>query len=769
MSNNRRPILYNGEVYSSPISKKPSNIPKNHPVTFEQAQTKALQDIAKTKSTLRELPKDIRLPNEVILCLRMQPEFTAKSYYPDSLFDIKTTKFGLKEIGSRIWTSPGSQIFPPHESEKMTSGKLFFVRATEESLETLEKQIQKSERSQTKSFVKDIRTISSFDLLDSSEQVLGITDQWQEGRLEAIIHPFNIDKEIALDQFLQLIESAGANLDLVKYKRYGDGVTFVSFFGNRDIIDTITGYNPLRTVHPLKMRDLPSITRGSAILPGPLPPDFKKKSPIVVGVIDGGCVDGHPYLKNYVEITDSVPGPRLDAYTSHGMQVCGTVLYGPLNKYAAKDKLPEPPVSVKSFRVLSKGTSDPDLYDVIDAIEDIVPANPEISVYNLSLGPRGPIFDDSISRFTFSCDYLSHQYNILFCVAVGNDGEIDGYDRIQAPSDMVNGLAIGAYTLVNGKIERAPYSCIGPGREGNKMKPDILAFGGSDQSPIHLLAMEPNKKLWSMGTSFASPSVAAAAGQLVGASNKTIDPVTVRALMVHSVIEKNKDGHKIDTGHGILPDDLNDMVSCVDKSYTLIYKGELEQGKYAEFTIPWIDEIKTGNVSFRWTLALSTQIDAQSPDDYTSGSIEIVFYPNKDVYNFRKGSRTKIKNINKDSDEISLLLNDGWKQATFPTTSSSPPQYNTEDELRKSDLKWDTLDTRTISKRANGISNPVFHVHSMGRGSRTESSKTKFSLILTVEATGASVDLYTKVLSKFSALVPIKVSITNTVSVKVKP
>ena len=73
----------------------------------------------------------------------------------------------------------------------------------------------------------------------------------------------------------------------------------------------------------------------------------------------------------------------------------------------------------------------------------------ETALYNLSFGPRGAIVDDDISRFTYALDRLSMlPHHPLFCVAVGNDGDLPyPFNRIQAPSDLVNGLGIGAYTF----------------------------------------------------------------------------------------------------------------------------------------------------------------------------------------------------------------------------------------------------------------------------------------------------------------------------------
>ncbi|MCR6637842.1 MAG: hypothetical protein NVV82_02290 [Sporocytophaga sp.] len=194
--NSRRPILYNGELYSSPISKGSSGPTKEPYVSFEVAREKVLSDLSFTKEKLRSIPSKSKLPNEAIICIRMQSEFSAKSYYPDSLFDNVKTKYGLKEIGSRIWKSI--------DEANVETGKLFFVRTTEDAISNFEDILSK-EINITKKFSTDIRKISSIDILLPSEQVLGIGDDWAQGRLEAVLHPFNIDKDYALPHFWILL------------------------------------------------------------------------------------------------------------------------------------------------------------------------------------------------------------------------------------------------------------------------------------------------------------------------------------------------------------------------------------------------------------------------------------------------------------------------------------------------------------------------------------------------------------------------------------
>lgn len=768
----RRPILYNGQVYFRPITKKLGGGEKAMRYTYEEARDIVLTNIAVTKSQIREIPSESRLPNEVVISLVMQPEFSAKSYYPNSLFDLETQKYGLKEIGSRILkedhliniTADYEEIY------ESTTSKMFFLRATEGSLENLERELHNSFVS--KGFQEDIRKISSIQLLSSENQILGLPEDWESGRLEAVLHPFDIDRSVTLGHFLDKINACGVDMQDVRYKQYESGVSFISFNGNKNVINSISGYNPLRTVHPLAMRDLPGISRGTISGGGPLPAIFRKASPIVVGVIDGGIHLDNPYLANYAESEFSVAGNPIPSYVDHGTQVSGAVLYGALNKYKEGDVLAEPAVSIKSFGVLSSNTSDPDLYDAIDAIESIVPANPNISVYNLSLGPKGPIFDDSISRFTYSCDYLSNKHNILFCVAVGNDGHIPGYDRIQSPSDSVNCLSVGAYTKKDGKYIRAPYSSIGPGREGCKMKPDIMAFGGCEQHPIHLVSNTIANKVWSRGTSFSSPIVAGIAGRLIGESNKVIDPLIAKALLIHSTAEKEM-GHTIEMGHGILPEDANSIVNCKDNSYTLIYRGEIEHGKYAEYQIPWKNEIQQGKVQFQWTIAVLTDVDQLSCDDYTSSSVEVTFYPNVNKYKFTNTNNVLIDGRLKKSEIVDIVVNPerrlellamGWSQSAYPITDSAKTQIKKEEDL-KADLKWDSLDTRTLNKNAVSVEAPAFHVHSLGRGSRLGEAKVKFALVLTVTAPKAEIDLYSNILNSYPALLPLQLKALNEIEV----
>jgi len=217
------------------------------------------------------------------------------------------------------------------------------------------------------------------------------------------------------------------------------------------------GYFPRELPPPFRSG---SFARFSSATPNPFPHEPKRTS--------------RPEIFN---LARTGTPPAIDGI-AHGTAVAGALLYGPLNDYDTSKPLPTPSVSVVSIRALpTSNPTDMDLYESIDVIEAAVPSRKDIKVFNISFGPRGPILDDTISRFTFALDLLAVTHKSAFIVAVGNDGAAGpGMNRIQAPADLVNGLGVGAFTeRKNGKVH-APYSCQGPGRECGKLKPDVVAL-----------------------------------------------------------------------------------------------------------------------------------------------------------------------------------------------------------------------------------------------------------------------------------------------------
>lgn len=747
-------VLTGGEKYSELISKKMGGPSIEPEISFTDAKDNLLEGIATTRKRINGLNQELKLSSEFVVCIRMNPKYSAKSYFPKSIFTV-ASKYEINPIGSRNWYSKKDQLIP---------GKLIFARTTDQGLSILEKHLNSSYISEQLSL--DVRRINKIDLLSSDEKMLGFDEKWKEGYVEFVFHPFSIDKGQVLKQFKKI----GVYEDL-EFKEYESGVIFASAVVDGKMLHKIKDYNPLRSVHPIDV-DVGAIIRASTSSPGPQPPKLTKKNKITVGVLDGGIDQNHPYFRGLAININYTKARFNKDLNLHGTWVTGMILFGNLNQYSRADTLPEPDIFVKSFRVLPQdittqtGKKKNELYSVIDAIEKIIPENPEIKVYNLSLGPPGPIYDDYLTRFTYSCDELSKKYDIQFCIAVGNDGN-KSMPRIQSPSDAVNALSVGSYTYNKGSIIRAEYSCIGPGREGNKMKPDLLAFGGCDKNPLHFVSPNPGLRNIGVGyTSLATPQVTATIASLIG--KYSLDPLSSRSLLLNRIYNHN--GYNIEFGHGILPESIDDITTCGDGTFTLQYRGRILPTKFAQLQIPWPNIPLKGKVSFIWTLVVLANTDELSTDEYTKESMEVSFYPNDLRYVFTSPDKLKKKtmviNIEENPQIVTELLNKHWTKGTFPKSESSPKPSLGENGQRLN-MKWDSVLQGTKNfQKATTIHNPFFHIHCLARDNGVLTNQVDYSLTLTVKLWQSEQDIYTPIIERYTALVPITETIQQKVLIK---
>jgi len=116
-------VLIGGEKYSELISKRLGGSPNEPAISYLQARDKLLSQIQSTRTELHQLPHQLRLPTEFVVCIRMNPKYSAKSYFPKGI--IKASLNEVDPIGSRNWYS---------DDEVKTPGKLIFARTTDTGL-----------------------------------------------------------------------------------------------------------------------------------------------------------------------------------------------------------------------------------------------------------------------------------------------------------------------------------------------------------------------------------------------------------------------------------------------------------------------------------------------------------------------------------------------------------------------------------------------------------------------------------------------------------
>ena len=754
-------LLGNGENYIEPIEKEFKFVPIPLPRTYTEARDRLLGQINNLREQISTIPTTHKC-QQIIVCVRMTPDFIAKSHYPSSFFtgDCKS----IVDVGSRPWRVKVNKEVEGEVKQVDKFGKIIFARSSELGLDSIVKKLNYSEDAVGKKWVADVTKIDQISLLEPSEMFLGF-DNWTDGKVEMVLHPLGNENDLALTKLKALFENNNIPLEKVKYKAYPNGPTFVSAYLDKGALRNLLSFNPLRTAHPLNFRFSPNV-RSYGSSQAPKPPKVTHKSSIKIGIFDGGTVT-NSLLSPFVNAVDLTKVPPAHALLEHGAAVAGAALYGPLNNYMAKDVLPTPTVCVESFRVLPTTNYDPELYEVIDNIEDIVPKRKDIKVYNLSLGPVGPILDDDITRFTFALDKLGIEQKVMFTVAIGNDGALpEPFNRIQAPGDIVNGLGIGAYSYdIQNKKIRAPYSCVGEGREGCKIKPDFTAFGGCDNRPFHAVGSQDGKKLLVAGTSFASPVVAGRIGELIGRCSE-MDVMLARALLIHTCQHPNgKADHEF--GHGIVLDSVDEMLECKGNIVSVFYKSKLNPKKYAKLPIPWVDiPDYNGTVKITWTIALLAIANSSRPDEYTEVCIEDTFYPNAYLYKFTELGTGKSKKIRVDLEPMlaAELEAARWQRGQFPETKSG---YAYETERRAVDYKWDTVIKKQNPLRYQTLKDPFLLLHGMARNGLPDTVEIPYVAVVTVSAPTYKGDLYSNIRNKYNQLLPVRMRAVNEIMVPV--
>lgn len=754
----RRLILGNGEKLVGVVEKKSTFVPPAFPRPYEEARDRLVRHVSTALEKAKSIPPAKRHPDELVFCLRLHPDMLAKSYDPDAIFRQVPD---LRNVGSRQWSAKLADVAPTSRVQKQiaggttsTIGRLLFVQSGEQGFQRLLRTLETSQSRLRKDFIQDVQKIESFDFLSAGEQLLGFED-WKGGRVELVFHPSQVGPERQLHFIETLFRQVGIPNSKASKAVYEDGPTFVSVPLSRDTLSALRDCNPLRMAHPLPFPELEDL-RSLQTLPAPPPPTDQTVSTIKVGVFDGGIDTSVPLLQRYAE-EDSALAIKTKAnprYVSHGTAVAGAVLFGSLHEHDHAKPLPAPPVSVVGIRVLP--TSDPkdfDLYEAIDVIEAAVPARPDIKIFNLSLGPKGPILDDDISRFSYVIDRLTLAHKVMFCVAVGNDGEIKE-NRIQAPADAVHALGVGAFSERGGKRLRAPYSCVGPGREGAKMKPDLVAFGGCAQTPFHLVAASPGKKVLKCGTSFASPLVASLCAQASGRYDRATALLT-RCLVTHAATHPDgSPDHEF--GHGCAPKQVDEILSYPQNAVTVAYQGELSPRSFYKLPIPIPENLAlNGNVSITWTIAVLCPVAFNHPGDYTTCCVEDTFYPNDQVFAYSRElpkKQTKRLHIKNQAADITAL-GTGWKRSTFPC-SASGNQYPTEHERRTMDYKWDTIVSRKTSHRGTSLYRPFLVLHAINRHS--PEARFDYAAVVTISAPKFQGDLFAEVVKRYPVLQPIR-------------
>lgn len=708
--NKKRPILFHGEQLGRPGERSPHPpINKDYPRTYEEALEFVQSELNDVVNDVNKMAETQRT-SEVVLTVKLAKGFLAKSYTPNTFFK----QMNLVPIGSKLLKEDGVEK------------RLHFVRTYPE---VLKEDVSQISQESLVGFKEDLRKIDGLSVKDNVyKKVVGL-DNLSEPLIpvEIVLHALDSNNKVEANEKLQALVGNDTPLKVVTYEE--DGPTFVYGKLTKEKIARLSQFNPLRTAHPFQFRMLQDPFQELAPAPGMLESDVTDEEieqlPIV-GVFDGGTDRTNDYLKRFV--IKEIPLVTSISEVEHGSLVAGTAIYG--NQKIVDGALKLVPhariLSIKAF----PESNDQDPYDIITGIERVVAAYPKIDVFNISFGPDAPI-DDEVDRFTYSIDRMAYRWHKLFVVAVGNSGEQpDILKRIQAPSDAVNALSVGAYCQDKlNHLSRAAYSSIGPGREGGKVKPDILGLGGSQEYPLNLVGQLPNALYQTSGTSFAAPEVATKAATLLADINEQeIDFLAAKALIINGADLPGKKATN-EIGWGILSRSSESLLVSDDTSVTVVFQGSTFSKVYTNLRIPVPRNIEASKVQLTWTTVTLAKPEANSSEAYTQVAVEETLYPDNSRLSKSGNPQSKSANI-------------------YPVNAS--------EKRRRDFYAWDTTVKHFKSMLPKSLEQPYLRIHAMTRDS--SEIEVRYAIAMRVDVTNYDGDLYEDICNEFKVLTPIQLS-----------
>ncbi len=369
-----------------------------------------------------------------------------------------------------------------------------------------------------------------------------------------------------------------------------------------------------------------------------------------VGVIDT-LFDDSVYFSKWVDfrkmIGDEIPTEPKDFI--HGTSVSSIIVDGPSINPELDDGCGK--FRVRHFGVAAHGQYS--AFSIMKAIKEIVISNPDIKVWNLSLGSDREINRNFISPEAAILDKIQYENDVIFVIAGTNKSSDDDDEKmIGSPADSINGIVVNS---VNNSGDPASYS-----RKGLVLsffnKPDVSCYGGDKDGYIRVCT--PTGEGFRSGTSYAAPWVTRKVAYLIevlGLSRELAKALIVDAAAGWNNINENERLAPL-VGHGIVPKRIEDIVNSDNDEIKFVISGISEKWDTYTYNLP----VPTNNDKHPFvakaTLCYFPGCSINQGVDYTNTELDIYFGRVKD---------DEIKSINKNSQST----DDGEKHYIYEGTA----------------------------------------------------------------------------------------------------
>lgn len=341
-----------------------------------------------------------------------------------------------------------------------------------------------------------------------------------------------------------------------------------------------------------------------------------------IGVIDT-LFDESVYFEKWVDNTDYLDEIEklMDQgkERNHGTAISSIIVDGPRLNPWLDDGCGR--FKVRHFGVCAEKIS---TVRLVKKIKEIVENNPDIHVWNLSLGTDDEVSKNFISYDAAVLDELQSQKNIIFVISGTNDNRDikNGILKVGSPADSLNSIVVNS---VRRDGTPASYS-----RKGNILsffnKPDVCYYGGDFNERIKVYTSDG--EIYEYGTSFAAPWISRKLCYLIDVVG--LPREVAKALIIDSaagwdykrVTYKKKDL----MGYGIVPIDIEKILSSESEEIKFVVYGTSQSYKTTNYAIPVPrdDENKYPYVA-RATMCYFPECSRMQGVDYTNRELSLKF------------------------------------------------------------------------------------------------------------------------------------------------
>ena len=414
-----------------------------------------------------------------------------------------------------------------------------------------------------------------------------------------------------------LLEKLRVDDTQLPYTAYGDDTISVT----RDLFEIINDKIPYMIsmistdISSITLEDIYPKSRDEYDIPDP-------QNEPVIGVIDT-FFDESVYFSKWVDNKDYISD--LEKYQNdlnlrdHGTEVTSIIVDGPRMNPWLDDGCGR--FRVRHFGVCSSRIS---TIRLVKKIKDIVNENPDIHVWNLSLGTDDEVSKNFVSFDAAALDEIQAKKNVIFVVSGTNDNRKiqEGILKVGAPADSLNSLVVNS---VRRDGQPAGYS-----RKGNILsfynKPDISYYGGDFNDRITAYTSYGTEEVY--GTSFAAPWISRKMCYLIDVMGMPKE--VAKALIIDSAAawdyKTMSANNKSIMGYGVVPIDIRKIVETESDEIRFVVYGTSDSYRTANYAIPVPkdDDNKYPYIA-RATLCYFPKCSRTQGVDYTDRELSLKF------------------------------------------------------------------------------------------------------------------------------------------------